>query len=95
VTVVAILYWHPRLKGSISEQAAETTWTEGLSHTNGRRKIGLRAPDGCADWPSSTDASRTPESGKIRLVEPKKIAKEKSENSDAMRTLVKDAVERR
>jgi hypothetical protein len=26
VTVVAILYWHPRLKGSISEQAAETTW---------------------------------------------------------------------
>jgi hypothetical protein len=29
----------------------------------------------------------TPESGKIRLAESRKIAKEKSENSDAMRTL--------
>jgi hypothetical protein len=40
----------------------------------------------------------TPESGKIRLAESRKIAKEKSKNSDAMRTLLlplKDAVERR
>src|ERR1700724_1634751 len=33
----------------------------------------------------------TPESGKIRLVESRKIAKEKSENSDAMRTLLRTA----
>jgi hypothetical protein len=41
----------------------------------------------------------TPESGKIRLAELRKIAKEKSENSDAMATHLatplKDAVERR
>jgi hypothetical protein len=34
----------------------------------------------------------TPESGKIRLAESRKIAKEKSENSDAMRTLLADFV---
>jgi hypothetical protein len=33
----------------------------------------------------------TPESGKIRLVESRKIAKEKSEDSDAMRTLLRPA----
>jgi hypothetical protein len=33
----------------------------------------------------------TPESGKIRLVESRKVAKEKSENSDAMRTLLRPA----
>jgi hypothetical protein len=36
-------------------------------------------------------AHQGPESGKIRLVESRKIAKEKSENSDAMRTLLRTA----
>src|ERR1700730_17310214 len=51
----------------------------------------LETPYGRGRKPAgSKPVKGTPESGKIRLVKSRKIAKEKNENSDAMRTFLDD-----